>query len=141
MPQKLIMILMFTLSVSPAFAEGPLNCDQPQNTKEINECASQRLEAAEAELAQYLEACFKHNARDLTLVKSIKAAQKSWESYRSAHCDSVGTHWRTGTIRGLMYLSCEINLTKQRTHELWRHFLTYMDSSPPVLPEPKMPSK
>ena len=104
MLHKLLMILTFTLSVDTALAEEPLDCDQPRNTLEMNECASQRLVSAEAELAQYLKACFKHNAHDQALVKSIKAAQKSWESYRSAHCDSVGTHWRTGTIRGVMYL-------------------------------------
>ncbi|EPH6367104.1 lysozyme inhibitor LprI family protein, partial [Vibrio cholerae] len=29
-------------------------------------------------------------------------------------------------------------LTRQRTYEIWKNFLTYMDSTAPVLPEPSM---
>ena len=89
------------------------------------------------ELDQYLEASFELNAYDEALVSSIKVAQKSWQTYMTAHCDSVYTQWRDGSIRGLMALSCKTKLTKQRTHEVWENFLTYMDSTPPVLPEPK----
>ena len=126
------------LSHTPAFADKTLDCEKPSSTLEINECASIKLESADAELARYLKACFKHNADDPELVKSIKAAQTKWKDYMSAHCSSVGTMWRSGTIRGSMFLSCKIYLTKQRTHEVWRQFLTYMDSTPPVLPEPKV---
>ncbi|MCZ4308172.1 DUF1311 domain-containing protein [Vibrio atlanticus] len=107
-------------------------------TLDINHCAAIELESAQVELEQYLEASFEHNAYDEELVTSIKAAQESWLAYMSAHCDSVYTQWRDGTIRGVMALSCKIRLTKQRTHEVWANFLTYMDSTPAVLPEPKL---
>ncbi|MFL7035462.1 lysozyme inhibitor LprI family protein [Vibrio lentus] len=100
--------------------------------------ASVELETAQVELEQYLEASFEHNAYDAELVSSIKMAQDSWQAYMTAHCDSVYTQWRDGSIRGLMALSCKTKLTKQRTHEVWENFLTYMDSTPPVLPEPKL---
>ncbi|MDE0552455.1 hypothetical protein OU793_24315, partial [Vibrio sp. VP6] len=63
---------------------------------------------------------------------------ESKQAYMSSHCDSVYTQWRDGTIRGVMAISCKTKLTKQRTHELWENFLTYMDSTPPVLPEPSV---
>ena len=38
-----------------------------------------------------------------------------------------------GTIRGTMELNCEIFLTRQAC---WSEWLTYMDDTPPILPEP-----
>ncbi len=118
--------------------ERMVDCDNAMNTLEINHCASIELESAQTELDKYLEASFEHNAHDAELVKSIKSAQETWQAYMTAHCDSVYTQWRDGSIRGLMALSCKTKLTKQRTHEVWENFLTYMDSTPAVLPEPKL---
>jgi len=125
-------------SCSVLAVEKTVDCENAMNTLEINHCAAIELETAQVELDQYLEASFEHNAYDAELVSSIKMAQDSWQAYMTAHCDSVYTQWRDGSIRGLMALSCKTKLTKQRTHEVWENFLTYMDSTPPVLPEPKL---
>ncbi|EGR3406700.1 lysozyme inhibitor LprI family protein [Vibrio antiquarius] len=127
--------LAFTVVVNAE--DTAIDCDNALNTLQINQCASIELESAKTELLNYLEASFKHNSNDPELVKAIKVAQNDWQAYMSAHCDSVYTQWREGTIRGVMAISCETKLTKQRTHEIWANFLTYMDSTPPVLPEPK----
>jgi len=118
-------------------ADKELDCDNALNTIEINQCALVELELAQAELTQYLETSFEHNASDPELVESIKISQKDWQAYMLSHCNAVYTQWRDGSIRGVMSLSCKTKLTKQRTHEIWSNFLTYMDSTPPVLPEPK----
>ncbi|MDP2488768.1 hypothetical protein CWO07_08000 [Vibrio splendidus] len=125
-------------SCSVLAVEKTVDCENAMNTLEINHCAAIELESAQVELEQYLEASFEHNAYDAELVASIKKAQENWQAYMSAHCNSVYTQWRDGSIRGLMALSCKTTLTKQRTHEVWANFLTYMDSTPPVLPEPKL---
>ncbi|MEZ8619037.1 lysozyme inhibitor LprI family protein [Vibrio splendidus] len=125
-------------SCSVLAVEKTVDCENAMNTLEINHCAAIELESAQVELEQYLEASFEHNAYDAELVASIKKAQENWQAYMSAHCNSVYTQWRDGSIRGLMALSCKTALTKQRTHEVWANFLTYMDSTPPVLPEPKL---
>jgi hypothetical protein len=36
-------------------------------------------------------------------------------------------------------LSCQIKLTQLHTHTIWLEWLTYMDSTPPILPEPPVP--
>ncbi len=54
-----------------------------------------------------------------------------------SHCNSVYTQWRDGTIRGIMFTSCKIQLTKQRTHRVWSYFLTRLDSTLSVLVESK----
>ncbi|MEZ9576306.1 MULTISPECIES: lysozyme inhibitor LprI family protein [unclassified Vibrio] len=136
---KLISALIAVcFSFSALAYEGVVDCENAMNTIEINHCAAIELESAQAELDKYLAASFEHNAYDAELVASIKKAQESWQAYMTAHCDSVYTQWRDGSIRGVMALSCKTTLTKQRTHEVWVNFLTYMDSTPPVLPEPKL---
>ncbi|MGF1824889.1 DUF1311 domain-containing protein [Vibrio splendidus] len=130
-------LILAYFSCSTLAGEHVIDCENAMTTIEINHCASIKLESAQMELDKYLTASFEHNAYDAELVSSIKVAQESWQTYQSAHCDSVYTQWRDGSIRGLMALSCKTKLTKQRTHELWENFLTYMDSTPPVLPEPE----
>ncbi|CAH7324103.1 LprI domain-containing protein [Vibrio chagasii] len=132
------MLILMCFSYSVLAGENVVDCDNAMNTLEINHCAALELESAQVELDKYLAASFEHNAEDTELVGAIKVAQESWKAYMTTHCDSVYTQWRDGSIRGLMALSCKTKLTKQRTHEVWENFLTYMDSTPPVLPEPKL---
>ena len=44
-----------------------------------------------------------------------------------------------GTIRGLKFLKCQIILTQEHAHTIWREYLRYEDSTPPILPEPPPP--
>ena len=138
MKKVLTVVLLTCLPLLVSASDDVVDCENAMNTIEINHCAAIELETAQVELEQYLEASFEHNDYDAELVASIKKAQESWQAYMSAHCNSVYTQWRDGSIRGLMALSCKTTLTKQRTHEVWANFLTYMDSTPPVLPEPKL---
>lgn len=139
---KILAIVFAVLSFAVSAADEPVACSQRHDvntTMEMNECLSHQLALVDAEMEKYLQASLDHNDYDPEVVKSIKIAQKDWEAYRSSNCDSVYTQWREGTIRNAMYLTCSIRLTKQRTHELWANYLTYMDSTPPVLPEPQSP--
>ncbi|RUR34438.1 lysozyme inhibitor LprI family protein [Vreelandella nanhaiensis] len=131
-----LFIALATLSLSAVADDAELDCNNIRNTLDTNRCAAIELEAAEDVLTHYLETSIEHNAVDPVLVDAIKVAQKQWQAYASAHCGSVYTQWRDGTIRGVMGITCRTRLTKQRTHDVWQDFLTYMDSTPPVLPEP-----
>ncbi|MEZ9740069.1 lysozyme inhibitor LprI family protein [Vibrio splendidus] len=138
MKKVLTVVLLTCLPLLVSASDDVVDCENAMNTIEINQCAAIELESAQAELDKYLTASFEHNAYDAELVASIKKAHESWQAYMTAHCSSVYTQWRDGSIRGVMALSCKTTLTKQRTHEVWANFLTYMDSTPPVLPEPKL---
>ncbi|HIF9116054.1 TPA: lysozyme inhibitor LprI family protein [Photobacterium damselae] len=135
--KKYLLSVLMILSFSTLADDEVLDCDNPMNTIQINQCAAIKLDTAQAQLAQYLKASLTHNANAPELVEAIKVAQKDWQAYMTAHCNAVYTQWREGTIRGVMAISCKTELTEQRTHELWQNFLTYMDSTPAVLPEPK----
>ena len=136
--KKYVIVALASLS-SMAFAqEEAIDCNNAVSTLEINQCAAIELEAAQKQLNKYLETSLEHNSYDPELIKAIQVAQKDWQAYMMSHCDSVYTKWREGTIRGVMAISCKTQLTQQRTHEIWQNFLTYMDSTPPVLPEPNV---
>lgn len=135
---KKIWILWLGLCSLAAFAceEHRIDCDKAYSTYDINQCAAMELDKAKQQLTDYLGTALEHHRDDAELVAAIQSAQQDWERYANAHCQAVYTQWRDGTIRGVMALSCMTELTQQRTHELWQRFLTFMDSTPAVLPEP-----
>lgn len=135
---KLFIVMLTLLAFNVTANDQSLDCQNALSTMEINQCALEKLKFAQTELDQYFAASLEHNAEDAELIKSIQNAQRNWQAYIVSHCDSVYTQWREGTIRGVMAISCKTKLTKQRTHEIWQNFLTYMDSSKPVLPEPDL---
>jgi uncharacterized protein YecT (DUF1311 family) len=114
-----------------------------ETTLEINDCMSAELAKAEDDLKRYLAAArrrLKSEATDnpdaLTALADLDKTETTWAAYREAECDAVYDYWKSGTIRGAMALTCEIDLTRRRTHTVWNEWLTYMDSTPPILPEP-----
>ncbi|PCK33043.1 lysozyme inhibitor LprI family protein [Pseudoalteromonas piscicida] len=133
---RFIVVALLLIISQTALAGGDV-CENPISTIDINECAMSELKARTATLEHYYEKSLEHNAFDDQLVEAIKASQSAWQSYLDAHCGAVYTQWREGTIRGVMAIECRKELVKIRTHTLWANFLTYMDSTPPVLPEPE----
>jgi len=135
----MIKLIFLVLSFYSTFAlSDDIDCTKAISTIDINYCAGVKLVNAEKIMNEYLSESKKHNSNDPELIKSIEEAQKAWGLYADAHCDSIYSMWREGTIRGVMGLNCQTKLTKARTHEIWENFLTYMDSTPPVLPEPSL---
>ncbi|MEL0659448.1 lysozyme inhibitor LprI family protein [Psychromonas arctica] len=129
--------LMFAI-YSSFVVSDEIDCNNMISTLDINYCAGVELSKAELEMTAYLAKSKERNSDDKELIAAIDNAQQAWGVYIEAHCSSIYTMWREGSIRGVMSLNCKTKLTKQRTHEIWSNFLTYMDSTPPVLPEPKV---
>ena len=131
-------ILAFLVGLSLNTKAKEINCDEAYTTLDMIECASAERDSAEKVMEQYLAAGKKKYSDDEVVLNSISEAQASWLAYRKSHCGSVYDVWREGTVRSVMAISCSTDLTKQRTHEIWKSFLTYMDSTPPILPEPSL---
>ncbi len=115
------------------------DCVNARTTPEINACAAADLADSQARLDRYLAAAherLERNDNSPAVLQELNAAQATWASYRDAECGAVYTNWSSGTIRGLAELTCRIALTDQRTHTVWQNWLTYMDSTAPLLPEP-----
>jgi uncharacterized protein YecT (DUF1311 family) len=111
------------------------NCEG--NTIEIDACFAERLKKAEATLRKYETAAGVRNFDNNAVRLGLDDSRAAFEAYRKIECGTVYEAWKDGTIRVQMSLACQIDLTDERTHHIWEHWLQYMDSTPPVLPEPQ----
>ena len=109
------------------------------STSDVERCLELKLKHAESELERYTAAAIKRIGQgddpDQAL-ESFHTSQDNWSAYRNAECGAVYDFWSTGTIRGVKSLTCDRRVTETRIHEIWFNFLTYVDSTPPILPEP-----
>lgn len=104
----------------------------------MNDCLAAQVERSQARMAHYLEVAKDRYADEQPAVRlGIEASQRAFEAYRGIECDTVYEDWKDGTIRGVMSLGCLLGLNDERTHTIWRNWLQYMDSTPPMLPEPE----
>ena len=124
-------------------AAGPaLDCPG-KTTIEVNKCFAMARDRAKSELDRYRAAARErlHHGVDADDVPaealwSFDAGERAWDSYVGQQCGAVFDYWRAGTIRVAKTLGCEIDLTRTHTRALWRTWLTYPDSTPPILPDP-----
>ncbi len=134
--RSIVLVLQLFL-MNQVFASDEIDCKSPITTIEINTCIGREMESAEATLNKYFLASIHQNTNDQEITKLVRKSQETWKQYREEHCSAIYQLWIKGTIRGVMHGQCKLQLTKDRTYELWRSYLTFMDSKPPLLPEPK----
>ncbi|WP_066725495.1 lysozyme inhibitor LprI family protein [Sphingomonas pituitosa] len=112
-------------------------CADAKGAVERDTCLARASNAAEVEMTRYLGAARKRATADgAAVAKAFDEAQARWLAFRKAECDAVFAHRQGGTARGAILLNCRIDLTRTRTQWLWKTWLTYPDSTPPILPEP-----
>ncbi len=113
-------------------------------------CGASELELAEAKMDQYWQVArsrfvgddlmteYDNDAEDDIAEATAKFdfAQESWHKYRESHCGSLYHKYRGGTIRGPLSIRCHIDMVEKRTWQIWNIWLTYMDTTPPMLAEP-----
>jgi len=122
----------------PVFASAEdIDCDNAMPTYEMNMCAGKKIEAKNSRLSRYYLKAKEKYAAQPSVVETLEKAQTAWFGYRKAHCDAIYAMWSGGTIRGVMFSDCMLQLTKQRTHTIWEDYIATMDSAPPLLPEPR----
>ncbi len=137
--EKAIMLLLGLALLVAGNTTGSAPCPGT-TTPEVNACLAGRFQHADAELNRYYQAALQRLRTDgdeKTMAKLVQA-QRSWIGYRDAECGAVFENWSGGTIRVSMEWECETRLTRLRTFVIWRHWLTYVDSTPPTLPRPAL---
>ena len=140
----MIALAILAAATSLAATRAPPPCPG-DSTPEINACLGQQLDAANSDLGRYVTAARRRlkseaqggdgHAAAMALA-DFDRAEQAWTAYLKAECGAVYDYWSDGTIRTSMELTCEIDLTRRHTHTVWSEWLTYMDSTPPILPEP-----
>jgi uncharacterized protein YecT (DUF1311 family) len=103
-------------------------CDSAMTTLAMRQCLSGALDRADSALARYLKEA-RHQAQNAAL---LDTTQVVWERYRSFSCRAAGTQYEGGTMLPVVVLTCRLELTRARTHQLWTDYLQPDDS----LPEP-----
>ncbi|MGH1484880.1 MAG: lysozyme inhibitor LprI family protein [Cellvibrionaceae bacterium] len=135
MKKYFFLLLALPLSL---FGEEKIDCETAYTTIEVNICIKQEADRAHSGLEKYLAKAKARFSSEADVVETLNKSQESWLAYREAHCNAVYEQWSGGTIRGAMFGSCLLRLTKLRTHVIWQDYLSYMDSTKPLLPEPKL---
>ena len=134
---EMLLALAMIVSLQPDDVQP--NCSG--NTLEINACLGEKRDRSEKRLQNYVRAAIDRHidqdGKSDSVALGIQASQTAFEAYRAIECAAVYERWKEGTIRGAMGSSCATELTDQRTRTVWENWLRYMDSTPPILPEPK----
>ena len=109
-------------------AQTPDCSDSGQLTQlAMNFCASEEFGAADAELNAAWKNVFpeiksRASGGDDNLQKDwpsrVLEAQRSWITFRDAHCESVSFAYRGGSIEPLIFQNCRTELTRQRTRQI-----------------------
>ena len=138
MPSLLLMIVALSLaSVAPiAQAADPDPCVAVKTTIDRTDCRIKQMSAADEKMKTYVKAAQTRATSFGLGALKISEEQYAWERYRGEHCGNVYLLWSQGTIRYEMAALCNLKLTKDRTSDVWRAYLTFHDSTPPVLPDP-----
>ena len=129
---------MVGFAMFPAVVSAADVCKDSKTTPDMNQCLSDQITLAEKELAKYLEESRRRVANDSRTLAEFEKAQKARVAFRDAHCGTIYQYWAQGSVRGAIAGSCFLRLTRRRTHDLLDAYLTYVNTTPPILPEPKL---
>lgn len=132
-------LLLFLSLPFVAHANDP--CGGLANDTAIVKCTSEQVTAAEKELDHYLsesKSRIKREAGASQALLKLENAQAAWFGFRKEQCESIYEFWSAGSNRTWKQENCMLHMTRARTHEIWNAYLTYPDSTKPLLPEPNM---
>jgi uncharacterized protein YecT (DUF1311 family) len=114
-------------SLLPTVAQAKINCATAMTTPELNYCADQGLEAADAELnaaykkaIAYIRTTGSERPYDpRSWEKALRASQQAWVAFRDAECAGlVPMAFSGGTITTSAVLGCKTTMTEARTKAL-----------------------
>ena len=116
------------MSAPSALADdAEVDCAYAVTQTDLNICAFQAFEAADAELNRvYAQAMDAMKSLDAALdgtglegaEKSLRDAQRAWIPFRDKACETEGFMARGGTLEPMLVAGCRTTLTKQRIEDL-----------------------
>ena len=119
--KRVILYLPFVLFAalfypSPAAA---LDCPNASTQMEMNACARQDQETADAALDVALNSALAFfGESDQAAAKALKQAQDAWSSFRDSHCKVVGLGYAGGSIQPLVVSNCKADLARERMEQI-----------------------
>lgn len=121
---KSMWFLGMALFAQVSLAEMPVKCNAAGNQLELNVCAKDDFEKANAELNRTYQALLKQMVNDPMFIKKLRVAQNAWIAFRDADLDArfscaeddVRQCW--GSMYPMSFLARKAELTKERTRQL-----------------------
>ena len=122
---RILPALFLALLAAPAAAQQ-VDCAKAMAQLELNWCAEQSWQAADAELnAAYKEAMALLQSWDADLPKAerggaeaMKQAQRAWITFRDKACEAEGYAMHGGSAEAMLIYGCRAQLTRDRTAQL-----------------------
>lgn len=131
-------------------ALAPVPCAEATTTLAMTECLMVEVRRAEGELDRILQTAQQRLDRERSEERlrpfppnkpiDLAATQRLWLAYRQAHCSDIAQRWRGASLRPVVTAECLLRLSKARSRELWRAYLTFPDGTAPLLPDPDPPA-
>ncbi|WP_230969234.1 lysozyme inhibitor LprI family protein [Nitrogeniibacter aestuarii] len=125
MPARHTWATMALIALSTTAWADP--CVTQANTQEMNACARQQLDAADARLNEAYTALKAALPAENTPGVAgpsprlaLRDAQRAWITFRDADCAAQAQLYAGGSIVTLIHLGCLQQRTEQRTRELQR---------------------
>lgn len=131
----LITLLLCLSGAAWSAQEAPLCADMMDYKKEA-ECLADQIDLRIARLDKYYLAAQKQEKLFGYTSNELSESQQLWEKYLRKHCDFMYSR-EQGSAGARNAAECQIRLYDERIYEIWKSYLTYLDSTPPVLPDPK----
>jgi len=116
----LIIVMPLALTLNTVTAIADTRCDKIEQVDALNKCLDDELKIADKSLnAAYVEL---QQKLPVERRKLLKKAEISWVSLRDKDCEFEASAALGGTAYQSLYLSCQIEATKNRTRLLqnWR---------------------
>ncbi|PJK11507.1 hypothetical protein CO614_06530 [Lysobacteraceae bacterium NML120232] len=132
MKTSALLLALAALSASPTLL-AQTRCNQQGSQQEMNACAHDALQAADAELNQvWREVRQRH--RDNPMFAKLQQAQRLWIQMRDAELEAMfpikpgeNRYLEYGSMYPMLHDLAKAKLTRERTEHLRRH---YLDENP-----------
>jgi uncharacterized protein YecT (DUF1311 family) len=124
------------LLLQACLAHAGENCFDGRSQLDTTACVGAQAGQARLKLQRYLAAAGVRLRQQPGAAEAFADAQAKWEAFVEADCASIRTWYDPGSIKDEAYLSCKLRHFRRRTADVWKAFLTFADTTPPVLPDP-----
>lgn len=112
-------------------------CQSSKNTIDDTNCLSAEIGKKIEKLKKYISTAQKQEKDIYGSDDELVETQKLWEGYVKKHCGYIYSR-QNGSARYRESAECTIRLYDERIYEIWKSYIAYFDSTPPVLPDPKI---
>ncbi len=118
---------LLVVAAAPAGAQEDLDCENAVAQVELNICADQDYQKADAELNKVWKEA-RRTAKEVDADQpsnemkgaeaALLAAQRAWITYRDRNCELAGFDARGGSMEPMLVSGCLAEMTRARTKEL-----------------------